>query len=132
MLEAEVIHKFSLNETAASRVVLLSRDSGTRGGVQVRTCSVSSVQKVVSLRSGVVSGVRPLCASRVRPAFVLSQYEYVSRQSPRAVIALAMEQLRRAAEARKGTRIAQRLASLAEGKVERVTWSSLKSLRGVC
>jgi hypothetical protein len=42
-----------------------------------------------------------------------------------------MNELRRAAEAKKGMRIAQRLAILAEGKAERVTWSSQKSLRGV-
>jgi hypothetical protein len=98
----------------------------------VRTSSVSGVLSSVQLRRVRVSSVpqlRPLC---VRPAFALSQYEYASRQSPRVVIALAMEQLRRAAEAKKGTRIAQRLANLAEGKVERVTWLSRKSLRGVC
>ena len=37
-----------------------------------------------------------------------------------------MTELRRAAEAKKGLRIAQRLAILAEGKAERVTWSSSK------
>jgi hypothetical protein len=43
-----------------------------------------------------------------------------------------MEHLRRAAEAKRGMRIAKRLADLAEGKAERVKWSSRKSLRGVC
>ena len=96
---------------------------------------MSSVQKSVQLRSVHVSGVRVSgvpCQLRplsTRSAFVLP--EYASRQSPREVLALAMTELRRAAEARKGLRIAQRLAILAEGKAERVTWSSQKSLRGV-
>lgn len=105
-------------------------DSRSRGSVPV-----SGVQKSVQLRGVGVSSVcmsslgqlRPL---RARTAFALSQYE--SRQSPRNVLALAMKQLRQAAEAKKGVRIAQRLAKLAKGKPERVSWSSRKSLRGVC
>jgi hypothetical protein len=100
----------------------LSVDSRSKGSVPV-----SGVQKSVQLRGVGVSGVRPL---RARSAFALSQCE--SRQSPRDVLAFAMKQLRQAAEAKKGMRIAQRLAKLAEGKPERVTWSSRKSLRGVC
>ena len=91
---------------------------------------MSSVQKSVQLRSVHVSGVpcqlRPLST---RSAFASSVCE--SRQSPREVLTLAMNELRRAAEAKKGMRIAQRLAILAEGNAERVTWSSQKSLRGV-
>jgi hypothetical protein len=102
-----------------------SVDSRSKGGVPV-----SGVQKSVQLRSVGVSGVGQLRPLRARSAFALSKYE--SRQSPREVLALAMKQLRQAAEAKKGLRIAQRLAKLAEGKPERVSWSSRKSLRGVC
>lgn len=96
---------------------------------------MSSVQKSVQLRSVHVSGVRMSgvpCQLRplsTRSAFASSVCE--SRQSPREVLTFAMNELRRAAEAKKGMRIAQRLAILAEGKAERVTWSSQKSLRGV-
>ena len=99
-------------------------DSRSKGSVPV-----SGVQKRVLLRSVDVSGVGQLRSLRVRSAFVLPQCE--ARQSPREVLAFAMTELRRAAEAKKGLRIAQRLAILAEGKSERVTWSSQKSLRGV-
>lgn len=96
---------------------------------------MSSVQKSVPLRGVGVSGVRVSSVGQLRPlrarsAFALSQC--VSRQSPRDVLAFAMKQLRQAAEAKKGLRIAQRLAKLAGGKPERVSWSSRKSLRGVC
>ena len=96
---------------------------------------MSSVQKSVPVRSVHVSGVRvsgvprQLRSLSTRSAFALSVCE--SRQSPREVLAFAMNELRRAAEAKKGKRIAQRLAILADGKHERVTWSSQKSLRGV-
>ena len=96
---------------------------------------MSGVQKSVQWR-GVGSGgvevsiLGPFRSLRVRPAFALSSAE--SRQSPREVLAFTMNELRRAAEAKKYRRIARRLATLAEGKCERVTWSSRKSLRGVC
>ena len=91
---------------------------------------MSSVQKTARLRSVPVSGVScQLRSLSLRTAFALPEYE--SCQSPRKVLALAMTELRRAAEAKKGLRIAQRLATLAEGRSERVTWSSQKSLRGV-
>ena len=94
---------------------------------------MSSVQKSVQLRS--VSGVGQLRLLRASSEFASSQCQLrhgESRQSPKKVLALAMKQLRRAAEAKKGMRIAKRFALLAEGKSERVTWSSRKSLRGVC
>jgi len=108
----------------------LGVDSRSKGSVPV-----SGVQKSLQLRSVGVSGVGVSSVGQLRPlrpssAFALSKYE--SRQSPREVLALAMKQLRQAAEAKKGLRIAQRLAKLAEGKPERVSWSSRKSLRGVC
>jgi hypothetical protein len=129
-VERELIHKYELNETTVSRVFPFVSDSRSRGSVPV-----SSVQKSVPVRSVHVSGVRVsgvpcrLRSLSTRSAFALSECE--SRQSPREVLAFAMSELRRAAEANKGKRIAQRLAILAEGKHERVTWSSPKSLRGV-
>ena len=97
---------------------------------------VSGVRKAVQLRSvdvrGVdVCGVGPLRLSSMRPGVAFS--EYASSRSPREVLAFAMKELRQAAEAKKGLRIAKRLAALAEGKRERASsWSSRKSLRGVC
>jgi hypothetical protein len=129
-VKRELIHKYELNETTVSRVFPLSSDSQCRGSVPV-----SSVQKSVPVRSVHVSGVRVsgvpsrLRSSSTRSAFALSVCE--SRQSPREVLAFAMNELRRVAEAKKGKRIARRLATLAEGKHERVTWLSRKSLRGV-
>ena len=129
-IERELIHKYELNEIRVSRVFPLSSDSQSRGSVPV-----SSVQKSAPVRGVHVSGVgvsgvpSRLRSSSTRSAFALSECE--SRQSPREVLAFAMNELRRAAEAKKGKRIAQRLAILAEGKHERVTWSSRKSLRGV-
>jgi hypothetical protein len=106
--------------------------SGSRSrGVQVR-----SVQKSVLLPSAGAKCVPGLSSVSVRPAFLLSACEL--RQSPREVLAprevlgLAMQALRRAAEAKKSMRIASRLASLAEGKPERTAWFSPKSIRGVC
>jgi hypothetical protein len=55
-----------------------------------------------------------------------------SHQSPREVLSVAMNEIRRAAEARKFARVARRLAGLAQGRSKRVTWSSVKSPRGVC
>ena len=89
---------------------------------------MSSVRKAVALRAG-VSGVSSLRPLRMRP---VSCVECEHHQYPRDVLALTMMGLRRAAEARKGKRIVRRLAALGEGKVERVTWSSRTSLRGVC
>jgi hypothetical protein len=88
---------------------------------------VSGVQKSTVLRGVSVSGVGRLRALRVRTEFPKS----ASPQYPREVLALAMNELRRAAEAKKCRRIARRLANLAEGKCERVTWRR-KNLRGVC
>lgn len=121
----ELIHKYELYGIGPSRVFQLSSDSRSKGGVPV-----SGVQKSVQLRGVRVSGVGQLHALSARSAFASSASE--SRQSPRDVLASAIQELRRAAEAKKGRRIAQRLATLAEGKSERVTWSSRKSLRGVC
>lgn len=121
----ELIHKYELYGIGPSRVFQLSSDSRSKGGVPV-----SGVQKSVPLRSVRVSGVGQLHALSARSALAFSPSE--SRQSPREVLASAIQELRRAAEAKKGMRIAQRLATLAEGKSERVTWSSRKSLRGVC
>lgn len=126
----KLIHKVELNEVAGSRVLRLSSDSRCRGSVPV-----SSVQKSVQLRGVCVSGVGELGLLRVSSEFASSQFllrQCELRQSPRKVLALAMQELRRAAEAKKGMRIAKRLALLAEGKPERVRWSSQKSLRGVC
>lgn len=96
---------------------------------------MSGVQRSVQLRGVCVSGVGQLRPLRVSSEFASSQFllhQCELRQSPRKVLALAMQELRRAAEAKKGMRIARRLALLAEGKPERVTWSSRKSLRGGC
>ena len=92
---------------------------------------VSGVRKAVQLRSVDVCGVGSLRLSSMRPGVAFS--EYASSRSPREVLAFAMKELRQAAEAKKGLRIAKRLAALAEGKRERASsWSSRKSLRGVC
>ena len=129
-VEREFIHKSALNEIGARAFFSLSSDSWPRGSVPV-----SSVQKSVPVRGVHVSGVRvsgvpcQLRSLSTRSAFALSECE--SRQYPREVLAFAMNELRRVAEAKKGKRIAQRLAILAGGKCERVTWSSRKSLRGV-
>jgi hypothetical protein len=95
----------------------------------VRTRSVVAFRKLCRC-VGVASGIQPLCASR--PAFVLRRSVCVA-SIPRAVIALAMEQLRRAAEA-KSTRI-WRLASLAEGRSSELrsaepTWRLLSDVVG--
>jgi hypothetical protein len=103
----------------------MSRFASGKGGV-----SVSSVQTGVRLRSVDVSGVGAVRSWSVRSAYAFP--EYASRKAPREVLALAMAELRRAAEAKKGMRIARRLATIAEGRVERVTWSSRKIRRGVC
>lgn len=95
---------------------------------------MSGVRKSVQLR-GVpefgVGSLRPLSVLCPRSDVAFSECE--SRKSPREVLAFAMGELRRAAEAKKGLRIAKRLATLAEGKRERASsWLSRKSLRGVC
>lgn len=88
---------------------------------------MSGVRKSVQLR-----GVEVRSVESLRPRSVAFP-EVASRKSPREVLAFAMKELRRAAEAKKGQRIAERLAALAEGKRERASsWSSRKSLRGVC
>lgn len=99
-----------------------SGDSRTSaGGVPV-----SSVQKSsVPVRS--FDGVR--CVSK-RSAFPASAS--VLRQSPRNALAPAFEALRRAAEVNKCQRIARRLAGFAGGRQRQRSWSSAKSLRGVC
>ena len=122
---SEVIHKLALYGVDPPHVFRLSVDSRSKG-----SAPVSSVQKNVPLRSVGVSGVSQLRSLRMRSALVLSKRE--SHKFPRDVLAFAMEQLRRAAEAKRGMRIATRLAALAKGKPERVKWSSRKSLRGVC
>lgn len=82
----------------------------------------------VSLSTSDQSGVCLLRPLRERSSLAFFQREH--GQSPRAVLTSAMKSLRRAAEERKYVRIARRLNALAEGKVERVTWSSRMSLRG--
>lgn len=103
----------------------------------LRGVSVSSVGQLrgvqfsgVRLRSVPVRGVGQLRGVRVRSALALPDGQ--SHQSPREVLSVALNELRRAAEARKFSRVARRLAALAEGRIERITWSSRKSLRGVC
>lgn len=91
---------------------------------------MSGVRKSVQLRGVEVRSVESLRPLRSRP---VAFPEVASCNSPREVLAFAMKELRRAAEAKKGQRIAQRLAALAKGKSERASsWSSRKSLRGVC
>jgi hypothetical protein len=91
---------------------------------------VSGVRKSVQLRGVEVRSVESLRPLRSRP---VAFPEVASCKTPREVLAFAMKELRRAAEAKKGQRIARRLAALAEGKSERASsWSSRKSLRGVC
>jgi hypothetical protein len=130
----------------ASRRTLFS-DSRSRGGVPV-----SSVPRNTLLRGVRVSGVGQLSCVPVssvgwlpgvpvrgvgrlrcrstRAALALPDGQ--SHQSPREVLSVAMNELRRAGEAKRFSRIARRLAVLADGRSERVTWSSRKSLRGVC
>lgn len=93
---------------------------------------MSGVQKGVSLRA---SGA---CVSRFVPlrprSLVLVEYGY--HQSPCDVLALAMNELRRAAKARKNKRITRRLAAIAEGRTERViesnepSWVALSEVVG--
>ena len=92
--------------------------------------TVSGVREVVRLRSVEVHSVKSLRPLSLRP---VAFPQVASRKTPREVLAFVMKELRRAAEAKKGQRIAQRLAALAKGKSERASsWSSRKSLRGVC
>jgi hypothetical protein len=92
--------------------------------------TVSGVRKSVELRGVEVRSVASLCQLSLRP---VALPEVASGKAPREVLAFAMKELRRVAEAKKGQRIARRLAALAEGKCERASpWSSRKSLRGVC
>lgn len=98
---------------------------------------MSGVARLRSLRSGGVAlcGVRASSVQRfssVRSCSALALPEGRLHQSPREVLRATMHELRRAAEANRFSRIARRLAGLAEGKKERVAWSSRKSLRGAC
>lgn len=88
---------------------------------------VSGLQHLPGMR---VSGVQQLRDVRLRSALALPDGRL--HQSPREVLRATMHELRRASEAKRFMRIARRLAGLAEGRTERVTWSSRKSLRGVC
>ena len=118
-VRARVFHSSRCIGMARQPLFEPASDSRTSGGV-----SVSSVQKSVQLRRVAVSAVGELRSVSTRSALALCDYK--SRQSPREVLGLAMHELRRAAEAKKSMRIARRLASLAEGKTERVSWSSRK------
>jgi hypothetical protein len=100
--------------------------SGVQQLPRVSGVRVSSLQ----LRDVRVSGVQQLRGVRLRSALALPESRL--HQSPREVLRATMHELRRAAEAKRFLRIAGRLAGLAKGRTERVTWSSRKSLRGVC
>ena len=92
--------------------------------------TVSGVRKFGELCPVELRSVASLRSLSLRP---VEFPEVASRKAPREVLAFAMKELRRAAEAKKGQRIARRLAALAEGKRQRASaWSSRKSLRGVC
>ena len=108
------------------------RDTLLRG---VRVSGVSELPSVpVSgvgwLRGVPVRGVDRFPCVSVRSALALPDDQL--HQSPREVLSVAMNELRRAGEAKRFQRIARRLAAVAEGRSQRVTWSSRKSLRGVC
>ena len=107
---------------------------------QLRSVDVRGVGLLrgVPVRGVPLRGVRVGCVHQLRGVrSALALPDGLSHQSPREVLSVAMQELRRAAGARKFSRVARRLAALAEGRSERVTWSSRtwpsrKSLRGVC
>jgi hypothetical protein len=108
------------------------KDTLLRG---VRVSGVSElgcvpVSSVGWLRGVRVRGVDQL--SRVTARSALALPDGLPHQSPRKVLSVAMNELRRAAEANRFERVARRLAALAEGRSKRITWSSRKSPRGVC
>jgi len=120
----------SLSTVGAELESRLARFSfgGELGDSQVPAggVSVSSVQKF-----GVrVGGVGLLSEVGRRIAFPTSKF--VARQSPKMVLSPAFEALRRAAEAKKGMRIARRLAGFAARRPRQRSWSSAKIPRGVC
>ena len=124
--------QFCVNGVAPTDV-LSALEERSKGSVPV-----SGVPKAVQLRGVDVSSVRARSVgvrsvSSLRLLSLRPESAFASSTSPREVLAFAMKELRRAAEAKKGSRIAKRLAALAEGKCERASsWSSRKSLRGVC
>jgi hypothetical protein len=115
------------------------RDVRVSGVDQLSGVHVSGVQQLLGVNGVHVSGLQQLPGVRVsgvqqlrdvRSALALPDGRL--HESPREVLRATMHELRRASEAKRFLRIARRLAGLAEGRTERVTWSSRKSLRGVC
>ena len=100
--------------------------SSVSRGIQLRGVRMSTVGGSRDVR---VSGVGQWRCVSARLALALPDGQ--SHQSPREVLGVAMNELRRAAEAKRFMRLARRLADIAEGRIERVTWSSRKSPRGV-